>query len=197
MDYTAFQALVASYLHRSDLTSLIPTFIEHGRIRMCRDLRVAEMETWATVTLTDGVGDLSSDVAAIRYVRGPSGPLEEAEIQTVLEATTESVYCVTGLELRAPGCGTVDVYYWERPVTLVGAAGSATRTVLSVHPNVWLFAALVEAAVYLEDDAREVRLQQRLDAEIAQANAAASRVRFSRPAMSDTVANIAATGSGL
>lgn len=197
MDYTAFQTLVGQYLHRTDLSALIPTFIEHGRIRMCDRLRVQEMETWATVTLTAGVGSLSSDVVAVRAVTGPTRPLMPAPIEQVRQTTSESVYAVLGLDLYAPGCSTCTVDYWERPQTLVGAAGSATRTILSLYPTVWLYAALVEAYVYIRDMEAEQSHQVRLDEEVDRANRRSDRVRHPRPVMNDQYINVTAGGPGL
>lgn len=198
MDYGDLKSLIASYLHRTDLTTLMPTFVEHGRIRMCQDLRVPEMETSGTVTLTAGVGALSSDVVQIRHVQGPTMRLEWADLDQILRLTSESAYTVTGIDIRAPGCGTVEVYYWGRPQTLVGAADSATRTVLSLYPNVWLYAALVEAYVYIQDAANEAAMQSRLDEEVRRANVLSQRVRHgSRLAMGDASASTLAAGSGL
>lgn len=198
MNYGDFKTLLASYLHRSDLTSMLPTFVEHGRLRMSQELRVQEMETYATVTLTSGVGALSSDLVAIRHVQGPTRRLEWVNLDNLLTVSTESAYTVVGLDIRAPGCATVDVYYWERPQTLVGAADSATRTVLSLYTQLWLYAALVEAAIYTQDPELEQSWQTRLDAEITRANNLASRVRHgSRPVLNDAGINVMAGGSGL
>jgi hypothetical protein len=183
MDYTAFQTLVGNYLHRSDLSALIPTFIEHGRLRMCDRLRVQEMETYATVTLTAGIGSLSSDVVQVRHVQGPSGALQAADLPQLLASSSEGLYAVVGIDLYAPGCSTVTAYYWERPLTLLGASGSVTRTVLSQYPQLWLYAALAEGYVYLDDKENEAKMQGRLDAEVDRANSRAAQVRYSQMAV--------------
>lgn len=198
MNYGDLKSLVASYLHRSDLTARMPTFIEHGRILFCNTLRVPECETSATVTLTAGIGALSSDVIAVRAVLGPNRPLRQADLESVSQVTSESVYAITGLNIWAPGCGTVTVYYWERPLTLVGAADATTRTVLSIYPNIWLYAALVSGYRFLDDAENESRMQMRLDEEIRLCNARADRyMTVSAPAMSDRNVNSIAQGPGL
>ena len=197
MDYTAFQALVASYAHRTDLTAVIPTFIEHGRIRMCDDLRVAEMVVSETLTLTGGIGTLNAETVAIRSVQGPTQPLLVADLDIVTTATVESVYAIVGLEVWAPGCGTVDVITYRRPLTLVGDGGTGTRAVLTSYPNVWLFAALTELAVYVQDYQLEQAMQARMDAEIQRANARANRIKFPRAITSDSYVNVTAGGPGL
>lgn len=197
MDYDGLKALVASYLHRTDLTSLMETFIEHGRLRLSDRLRVPEMETYATVTLTSGVGALSSDVAEVRTVKGSRMELLPAPLPQVVESSSEGLYAIVGLDLYAPGCGSATVYYWERPQTLVGAAGSATRAVLSLYPTVWLYAALVEAYFYLQDSENGAAAELRLDEAITRANVRARNTRHPRPVMSDIRSNVTAAGPGL
>ena len=54
--YTALQADVAAYLHRTDLTTEIQGFIEKARLRVARDLRSLEQETTIVLTSpTNGV----------------------------------------------------------------------------------------------------------------------------------------------
>lgn len=197
MDYTAFQALVASYLHRTDLTAVIPTFIDHGRLRLGDVLRVPEMDASATVTMTGGVGPLPAETVYVRSVQGPTQPLLIADLDLVTTATVESVYAVVGADIWAPGCGTVDVFYTARPATLLGAAGTATRTVLDKYPQVWLYAALIEAYIYLDDAENEAKMTARFDEEVRRANARGNRMRFPRVIMSDSYANILAGGPGL
>jgi len=197
MDYTAFQALVASYLHRSDLTSTIPTFIEHGRVRIGDVLRVPEMESTDTITLTNGVGALDANTVAVRSVTGPTIPLIQADPDTIAFLTSESAYCVVGLSIYAPGCATVDAVTWERPVTLLGAAGTETRPLLTAYPTIWLYAALIEAYRYLDDPENELRMQDRFDEEVRRANNRAKSVRYAKPAMNDGVINVSAGGPGL
>ena len=177
MNYGDLKTLVGQYLHRSDLTSRLPTFVEHGRIRFCNDLRVPEMETSGSVTLTNDVGALSSDVILVKAVLGPNKPLRQVDIATVSTVTSESVYAITGLDIWAPGCGAVTVYYLGRPQTLWGAADSATRTILTIYPHIWLYAALVEGYRYLDDADNEARMQSRMDEEITRANARAAAYR--------------------
>ena len=176
MNYGEFKTQVAQYLHRGDLTSIIPTFIEYGRIRMCDDLRVREMEVTQTVTLTAGVGALSGDLLDIRSVWDTQGrELVRVNLANLNRYPTASAWAVRGLDILSPGSTDLDVTYYGRPVTFIGAADSATRDVLEAYPQVWLQAALVEAYRYLNDEQNEVLATQRMTEEIRRANAAARR----------------------
>lgn len=51
-NYTDLQSTVADWLHRSDLTSAIPTFIQLAEKQMSRELRLKNQETEVTDTAT-------------------------------------------------------------------------------------------------------------------------------------------------
>jgi hypothetical protein len=197
LTYTDLQTAVASYLHRSDLTSLLPSFIEYGRIRLFDRLRVPEMVQKATITLTSGEGALSQDLVAIHSVLDDTDPLEAVALHEARQFGS-GVYAVQGVTLVAPGYSSLEVIWYDRPLTLVGASGSATRTVLDAYPQLWLQAALAEGFRYLDDTENEQKALQRLESEVVSANARASTSMFpSAPAMRDRGRNVYAGGSGL
>ena len=49
--YSELQSSMADFLNRSDLTSVIPTFIALGEARMNRDIRHWQMENRASTTI--------------------------------------------------------------------------------------------------------------------------------------------------
>jgi hypothetical protein len=53
-NYTTLQSTVADYLNRTDLTSIIPTFIQLAESQINRDVRHYEMETRSTATIDAG-----------------------------------------------------------------------------------------------------------------------------------------------
>jgi hypothetical protein len=53
-NYTSFVTTVENYLARSDLTSVIPDFVELAQERLSRDLRVQEMLKVSTASTTSG-----------------------------------------------------------------------------------------------------------------------------------------------
>ena len=53
-NYSNLQSTVADFLNRSDLTSVIPVFIQLAEAQINRDLRHWKMETRATATIDAG-----------------------------------------------------------------------------------------------------------------------------------------------
>lgn len=150
--YTELQADVASYLHRSDLTTPIAEFIEKARLRIGRDLRSLEQETTTTLTSpTNDVFTLPTDFLELRRANG-DGVALRAVSQTELDYWTGSgvgVFGIHGRNLWAPGCTTVDITYFAQEAAL--SSGSTEHATMAAWPQIWLFASLAEAALYIRD----------------------------------------------
>jgi hypothetical protein len=52
--YSELKTTIASYLARSDLTAMIPTFIQLAELRLRRELRTRQMLVVATANTTGG-----------------------------------------------------------------------------------------------------------------------------------------------
>ena len=65
-NYTSFVTTVESYLARTDLTSVIPDFIQMAQLRMSRDLRTEAMLKVATTTPTDSKVAFPTDFLELR-----------------------------------------------------------------------------------------------------------------------------------
>jgi hypothetical protein len=200
MTYSEFRTLLAGYLHRTDITSAsLVNFIEFGRIRLFDDLRVAEMETTATVTITSDEGSLSADLVEIRSVQDGDGlELERVGLLELIPGVNTYQYSVRGHTIIAPGQSSLAIAYYARPTTLVGAADSATRTLLDAYPSLWLQAALVEGYRFTQDYAAEANVSQSLAREIEKANSANTGGRMGvKPTQKDPRRLVTAGGSGL
>jgi hypothetical protein len=200
MTYLEFRTLVAGYLHRTDLTAAsLVNFIEFGRIRLFDDLRVAEMETTATVTITSDEGSLSTDLVEIRSVQDGDGlELERVGLLELIPGVNTYQYSVRGHTIIAPGQSSLEIAYYARPTTLVGAADGATRTLLDAYPSLWLQAALVEGFRFTQDYAAEANVAQNLAREIEKANSANTGGRMGvKPSQKDPRRVVTAGGSGL
>lgn len=158
--YAQLQTAVASWLNRSDLTTQIPDFITLAESALNRRLNLRVMTQEASL----------STVASSRTVTLPTAFIEPLALWRL---DTDRVPLI----FRLPE--TMDISttsgrpeYWavdetivfERPADAVyslifryvkGFALSDTDTtnwLLTNHPDVYLFATLVEAAPYLRDD---------------------------------------------
>lgn len=199
MNYGDLKTQVALFLHRSDLTTIIPDFIEYGRIRLFDQLSVPEMLQRSTLSLTSGEGALSQDLVGIRtvYDAANSIPLNQVSLD-IVRVYSGGAFAVQGQTLVAPGYSELEVIWYERPLTFVGAADSATRTLLDAYPQLWLQAAMVEGFIYLDDAEGEQKARARLDAEVQAANARANKSQFAPGhAPTNYFTDVTCSGSGL
>src|SRR5512139_796982 len=72
--YTDLLASVANWLHRSDLTAVIPDFVDICESNLNRDLRCSQMEASATLTVTAGTASLPADFLAVRTILTDASP---------------------------------------------------------------------------------------------------------------------------
>jgi hypothetical protein len=172
--YADLQSEVGEWLQRSDLSARIPVFVELATARFNRELRVPEMETLVTTAADAEYTDLPADFLQIRSIETNGDRMDylaPAEFQRYVARTATPavpVYTIADMSLRiypAPttaGTLTLKVLYYQR-IPALDSAGD-TNWLLTAHPDVYLFGALVEAAGFLHDDTRmgvwEQRLQQ-------------------------------------
>jgi hypothetical protein len=160
--YSDLNSSVANWLHRTDLTAVIPDLITIAESRLARDLRVSPL----IATSTASIGAGSNSVAL------PAGFLEMVNVQ--ITGSTELQYCSPdtvdrlttagtpwlysiygGLVQVAPAWtagGSITMTYFKKETAL--SAGNATNWYMTNVPEALLYAALIEAAPYVKDDAR-------------------------------------------
>lgn len=159
-NYTELQAAIADYLARSDLTTQIADFIKLAESRMNRSLRVRDMETSATVTMSSGSGSLPSDylewISAVwdgsardqelRYVEPDSEewrfryrPNGDPSMFTILAGT---------LKLRPVTTGNVNLVYYA---SIPALASNSTNWLLTRAPDMYLNFSLAEAYILIKD----------------------------------------------
>lgn len=180
MNYTTLQADIADYLHRTDLTTQIQSFIERARVRIGRDLRSLEQETAATLSSpSNGEFTLPTDFLELRRASSDSRPLRAvsvAELDFWRSAGSPQVYAIRQRTIVVPGATTVDIWYYKLEAAL--SSGSTEHPTMAAHPQVWLAASMVEAALYLTDAELLQFWSGSYDAEVRAINAKAARGRF-------------------
>ena len=194
-NYTNLQTTIADFLNRDDLTSVIPTFIQLSEAQMNRDIRHYEMEKRAT-------GEQSAGDA---YMQVPSDWLETIRLSLTASGTSavtmasraaiadiraknENVstklpyyYChVDGqFELYPTPVEDTDfelLYYAKIPSL---SASATTNWLLTNHPDVYLYGALLHSAPYLAEDARVAVWAQMYSAAVQNVNTASEKARYS------------------
>ena len=166
-NYSELKTAIASWLDRTDLTDIIPDFIALAETRHKRDFKIRRMETRVTANTIDGSEfySLPDDYVAMRNIKlntDPKTPLEflTPEIMDRLNAGsskgTPKAYTIKGnnIELRPipDSVYQIEVSYYKHFTAL--SDSNTTNDMLTHHPDVYLYGALVEAEPYLQNDKR-------------------------------------------
>jgi hypothetical protein len=166
-NYSELQSSVANFLARDDMTSQIPDFISLAEARMSRELQARSQERRATATLTEGDAfvSLPTDLRSIRLVKLNTTPTEVLEYYTPtkinelypnLESGQPRCYTIIGGEVKfapTPGSAyTAEIVYSEGVQDL--SDSNTVNTILTRHPDAYLYGTLAAASVYLMDDAK-------------------------------------------
>lgn len=163
--YSELVSTVESYLARTDLTSIIPTFVQLAQERMTRDLRTREMLKVATTTATDSTVELPTDFLEMREIHFQGNPPITLEYESPDkffrdQLTTTSglpyYYTIIAYELQfapAPDSSmTLQMLYYAKPTYISSTVSS--NLYLANYSDALLYATLAEAEPYLYNDAR-------------------------------------------
>lgn len=169
MTYTELQAQIAQWMYRSDLTAVIPTFIELAEERFNRHLRVRAMEVALPSTpIVDGRITLANDIADVKllWTGSEPRPLTAQSLDAVIasgQTGTPNIYARQGQVLEFNGGGSVSGVLYQKIPAL--SPSNATNWLSLQAPSAYLFGALVEAKIYIEADpsTMESRLQSILN----------------------------------
>ena len=164
-NYADLVSTVESYLARSDLTAVIPTFVMLAQQRMSRDLRTREMLKIATTTATDNTVELPTDFLEMREIHFQGNPPITLEYESPdkffrdLLTTTSGLpyyYTILAYELQfapAPDSSkTLQMLYYAEPTFI--SPTTASNLYLANYPDAILYATLAEAEPYLMNDGR-------------------------------------------
>lgn len=155
--YTDLQTEIASWLHRTDLTARIPSFIQFAESRINNELRVARMVRFKTINVDGDRFDRPSDFLEM-ITLGPTDT-PDTEFQIVSARAVAKVngdfYAHVGDEIVVKDMSTeprnFDLVYYAKIPCLCDAEQS---WLLSDQPDIYLFGSLVFAAPFLGNDAR-------------------------------------------
>lgn len=165
--YDDLKAAVADWLNRTDLSARAPDFIALTEASLNRDLRTRDMIATTTLTTVAGADTvtLPDTVTEVRHA------VVQTSAQIALESVSNQVidarygaaasgrpvvYCVVGSTLRlgpTPDAAyTLELTHYA-PIAAL-SDGAPINWVLSAHPDLYLYGALVQASPYLGDDVR-------------------------------------------
>lgn len=178
MDYTGLQTAVLNWAAKSDAGTVaeVPNFIafatdgfNHGvAARGIAPLRVRDMETLASITMTDGVGTLPADYLQYKTAKSMSSlpnPLSYSTGSYTNAAFADgaaglsTTFSITGSTIYVFPTSGVDVdmvYYAAIPALSVS---NTTNWLLTKLPMLYLHASLMHLAMFVKDDGLLARSQ--------------------------------------
>lgn len=170
VDYVSLQTAIQEWmLGRTDLASYTTMFIKNAEARFnygvdeespfpSLPIRVRQMVDSEDITLTSGSGSLPSDfLEAIRVTAltsprtfleyAPSGWVDEIYPDTT--ASDPAFYTILGSSIlvRPVTTSQVELQYYAKIAALSDSA--TTNWLITASPNVYLYASLVEACMFL------------------------------------------------
>jgi hypothetical protein len=174
------ETAVGNWLHRSDLTAIIPDLVMLGEKRIFREVRTRDMESALSVTIASGVAALPADFVELKHAYIDGTPIRTLEIRPAdwiyKKFTTRSsdskpnTVAVEGSNLifgpYPDSAYTVKGIYYKR----LTAVSSSANALFTKNPDLYLWAALAEAAPYLKNDARALVWVAKYDAAIKAIN---------------------------
>ena len=164
-NYNSFVTTVENYLARTDLTSVIPDFVQMAQLRMSRDLRTEAMLKVATTTPTDNKVAFPTDFLELREMHFQGNPPIILEFQspdlffrngqTSLSGRSH-YFTMLGTEFQfAPSQDssyTIQILYYAQPTFI--STTTSSNLYLAYYPDALLYATLAEAEPYLMNDPR-------------------------------------------
>ena len=164
--YGGLKDSVAGFLNRSDLTSAIPDFCYLAHMEAASRVRHWRMLKRAYVTLDSEFTAYPSNFLEARRLYLTTTPPTKLDIITPDDALDRSVgysaagkprYAAFGGSIQvvpAPGDSyTMNMLYYSAP-DWFEENDEATNWLLTYFPSVYLYGALMQAAVYLHEDER-------------------------------------------
>lgn len=164
--YSELKTSIANFLHRADLTSIIPELIADAEFRIANDLRIKAMEASFSEAISSGTVALPSGFLEWKflYVDGDSS-------QKLERRDAEWIY--TNYPSRSSG-GKPVFFSREGETLIFGPYPDSTYTIkgryykkldalsdsnttnwfITNAPDLLRYAALCEAAIYIQNDAR-------------------------------------------
>ena len=165
--YTELKTSIGDWLNRTDLTSAIADFISLAEAQIERQLRTRQMITRSTANFSTEYGAVPDDFLETKSLKltgtNPVTPLVFQTIdalddiaRTFSYPSRPKYFGIVGGQIRlvpAPDASyTTELVYYAKLTKLSSTV--ATNWLLTSSPDIYLYGSLLQAAPYLQDDAR-------------------------------------------
>ena len=158
VDYLSLRQTVAKYIHRNDLDDMFDIFMQSATVRINQSLRCSEMEARANTVISKNFVMLPEDCLEIRTVQiGDRGPMRFNTLQELdydSGQTPKFSIFDNQLEIRpeVPDDTEIEIVYYAGVSPLVEDTDS--NCIMDKYPFVYLYACMLEATLYIQDDVR-------------------------------------------
>lgn len=201
--YSELLTELQAYIGRSDalLVARFPTFMLAAEARIyngygdegdplySEPLRCQLQEVTASITITDGIGQLPADFLEQRalYIAGRDQPPAYEPPQRFFTETVNAgwtvpdVYTIVGTTLIVSGAwtGSASLVYYKRFQALTPVPGS--HDLLTANPLIWLHGLLLEAHEWSRNDSEATKYLAKLRAGIKALNAVGTEQKYGGP----------------
>jgi hypothetical protein len=155
--FGGLKSSIASWIHRDDLTSVIPDFVALAESDIANDLRVRAMETVATGTLT---GETLAFPARFQEARSltVNGDVHEYVSSDLYASSSDAdsqayIYTIQGQNFYILNGASGDDYTLTYTAMFAALSGdSDTNWLLTNFPDVYLYGSLRRGCEYTADD---------------------------------------------
>lgn len=164
--YTELKASIADWLVRADLTATIPDFISLAEAQIERKLRTRQMIVRSDASIDTEYSAVPSDFLDTKSLKLNTNPVTPMQFETIesldqLASRTNAsgkptYFSIVGNQIRVVPTPdttyTAELTYYAKLTKL--SSSVATNWLLTSSPDIYLYGALLQAAPYLQDDAR-------------------------------------------
>lgn len=166
MTYATLQSDIASYLHRTDLTSELPTLIARAESHLFRELSLRDQETSVAGVTVSGAIVLPSDFASVVRVTinygGTEIDLDYAREPYDYTGSIPSAYALESNALRlfpAVGDGYAYTLYYTAKLSPLSDSVT-TNWLLDNAPDLYMYAGALEVARWTQNMEQVAALSQ-------------------------------------
>jgi hypothetical protein len=167
--YAELKTSVGDWLNRTDLATAISDFVSLAEAQIERQLRTRQMIVRANATFAAAAeyGTVPDDFLEVKAIKINTNPITNLTFQTIdaMDSLSNTTYLSSGKPLYFSVVGnqfrllpipdgeyTAELVYYAKLTKLSDT--NTTNWLLTQAPDVYLYGSLLQAAPYLQDDAR-------------------------------------------
>jgi len=187
LDRSTLLAEFEAYAKRAFVINRQDTFIQLSEARIYRDLRPRENVVQVTLTPTTNLFDLPADFIDLRELSAKKGNrvvvLSSVGRHRLSLATSQTgfpvVYSIIGTQIEVGPITLPEsftLWYWRKFPPMINPTD--TNVLLTAYPYIWLYAMMVEGAIYVQDDTMRQLAVETYLTEVQRVNQRESEQRF-------------------